>query len=180
MPKKTLKPHDGPVINKPRPGETASMTAFVNPTVQRPTAMPVTNKQKTECKSTKAVRTDNQPKLPTITGIDHHKVNVVVEKPISAIEPAPVATNIPAPAAPVEPVTPAPESINTYEPIAKMGLDYAEHALKVGDTVAVKKNGVIIDTGTVALVCVNMYFVETKKQAPRFHFASELERLTDR
>lgn len=35
MPAKTLKPHNGTVIGKPRPGDTASMVGFLRPIVQK-------------------------------------------------------------------------------------------------------------------------------------------------
>lgn len=35
MPAKTLKPHNGTVIGKPRPGDTASMVGFLRPIIQK-------------------------------------------------------------------------------------------------------------------------------------------------
>lgn len=131
MPAKTLKPHSGAIIGKPRPGDTASMVEFIKPVIQKDT-------------------TDTNPSVT---------MSVIKQENTSEQRYIHVGGQTP---------------IKVCEPIAHMSEAYAKYVntkkFKVGDFVEICENGVVIDEGEISMVCVDMYFVETKKKAPRFWF----------
>lgn len=207
MPAKTLKPHTGSVIGKPRPGDTASMVGFLKPIVQK------TNPTTTHTPIIKPIPTPAQPAHVSVTSTkpmpnpvsksDTVKLTIaeptnIETEPIKTTEQKTTPSTIKIPIeTPTEPTEKAvvitndntqryihvdgQPPIKVCEPIARMGEAYAKHAnaqkFEIGDFVEVYENGVIIDKGEISMVVVDMYFVETKKNAPRFWFGHCLHKI---
>ncbi|MBQ8042352.1 MAG: hypothetical protein IJ273_03385 [Alphaproteobacteria bacterium] len=209
MPAKTLKPHTGAVIGKPRPGDTASMVGFIKPVVQknatdtvpsatiRPIKEPVVSKPVSTQPGKPPVKMPvNKPAVTDTVAIKPDTKTTIAESaPVTVVksiiaEPTkPVITETSA-----QPVVKHENNtkqryihvdgqppVKVCEPIARMGEAYAKHVhektFKVGDFVGIRENGIILDSGEISMVCVDMYFVETKKIAPRFWFGNHLEKV---
>lgn len=168
MPEKTLKPHKYPVIDKPRPGDTASMAGFCRPRVQKPVEekLPVSAKQRSD-KAT-PVPTNNVSKKQTVK---------MTETPKPERKPPYIDETTYPRMIVLENEPPVP----VCEPLAQMGEACAKAAktkkLAIGDKVFVMKDGKIIDSGEITIICVDMYFVETKNHAPNFYFGDCLKRI---
>ena len=207
MPAKTLKPHDGTVIGKPRPGDTASMVGFIRPIVQKTspvtTHTPIVKPIPAPIQPAHVPITSTKPMPNPVSKSDTVKLTIVeptnIEtEPIKTTErkttPSTIKIPVKTPTEPTEKATVITDDngqryihvdgqppIKVCEPIARMGEAYAKHAnaqkFEIGDFVEVYENGVIIDEGEISMVVVDMYFVETKKKAPRFWFRHCLRKI---
>ena len=69
------------------------------------------------------------------------------------------------------------KTLSATEKVAKMGVDYAAHALKPGDRVAIKENSVIVNMGVITANCLGLYMVKTDNGENRNYVGCQLTRI---